>query len=144
MQKRTPHGSCAEVFIREKTEPPEIIDESEALDIIAGASGYIVETEVLGGIKEVDIGDTVGKGQVHVRLAEYSGASENMNLRAKGQIIAKTWYRLTGRLPLRTIEKRYTGKKKTDISLQLGTRVIDLSKNRIKPFAYYDKMYYNN
>ena len=44
MQKRTPHGSCAEVFIREKTEPPEIIDESEALDIIAGASGYIVET----------------------------------------------------------------------------------------------------
>ena len=41
-----------------------------------------------------------------------------------GSVTARTWYELETVVPLEAVEKRYTGREKTGISLRVGTRRI--------------------
>jgi similar to stage IV sporulation protein len=57
-----------------------------------------------------------------------------------GKVTARTWYDLTVSMPLTAMEKRYTGREKTGISLIFGTRRIKFFSNSSIEGAEYDKI----
>ncbi len=115
-------GSCASVLIRERIIPPEIRDDAETADLAARRSGYVTETEVFSGRQVVFEGSTFEKGQILVEAVADNSESDKKTVGAKGQIFAKTWYKLTGSIPISFLKKTIRGRKKRSIRFKLDQR----------------------
>ena len=142
------HGTRAEVLVREAIPKPELVDEKTLGDVVARSSGIITRMEVLEGEAVYRAGDTVVEGevlisgQVELDSPQYSD-KENlgwMQVRAAGQVWARTWHTLTAQIPLQTQVKSYTGEERQRWSLTvLGQRIEFFGKSGI-PFPEYDKI----
>ena len=141
------HGTRAEVLVREAVPGPEVVDESEWGDVVAGASGLITRLEVEDGQALFEEGDTVLEGEVvisgNVRLdpPEYSGLEPAWyQVRAGGRVYARTWRSLTAQIPLEAGVKVYTGEEKTHWYINLFGRRLNFYRNGGISFTDYDKI----
>lgn len=140
-------GTVAEVLVRERIEPPEVVDETELGDVVATVPGIVTQVEVLGGEPAVEEGDTVVEGQVlitgniHMEGAEYSGIDLGWRqVRAQGRVYARTWRTLEAEIPLTAQVKAYTGEEKSLWSMSLlGWRVNFYGNSGIS-YERYDKI----
>ena len=134
-------GSVAEVRVRERIDPPEVVDNDAPYALYATHSGVIVTMQVLQGQPVVQRGDFVAAGQMLV-----SGAPEDLQGRmrgvhALGSVRARTAYCLTARVPLQTQTARRTGRTHMRWGLQLGKKRVFFGKSSSIPGALCDKLY---
>ena len=100
----------------------------QAGSIIAARDGLITDYNILEGMRLCKRGDAVKAGQILVSGYEDYG----LYLRAvcaDAEIYATTWHAGTVAMPAQHMEKRYTGKEWTQISLLLGRKRINLCGN---------------
>lgn len=140
-------GTVAEVLVRERIEPPEVLDETELGDVVASVPGIVTQVEVLGGESAVEEGDTVVEGQVlitgniHMEGAEYSGIDLGWRqVRAQGRVYARTWRTLEAEIPLTAQVKAYTGEERAFWSLSLLGNRVNFYGNSGISYERYDKI----
>jgi sporulation protein YqfD len=87
-------GVNANIEIKEKKMKPQIEAKNDPTNIIADKSGIISEINVLTGVKKVNIGDTVQKGDLLVEgIMEMTKQPEKTQyVHAEAQIKARVWY----------------------------------------------------
>jgi len=87
-------GVSANVEIKEKNIKPEIEPKDEATNIIANKTGIIETINVLSGVKNVNVGDTVIPGDILVKgIMEMTKQPEKTQyINAEAQIKARIWY----------------------------------------------------
>ncbi len=122
-------GCVLTVIVRERREPPEIIEENEPCDIAAAKTGVIVSFDDFRGRGLAEVGDTVLKGQklVSGELPDLTGSVRYVHSFAS--VRARTWYELSAVMPLEYGVKDYNGIQKEKNALVLGDLRINLYLN---------------
>ena len=133
-------GSRAHVLVREEIPAPEIYDKSAPADIVAGKGGIIKSIFVTEGDRLVSPGETVAAGDVLVSGSMTSLSSGDRLVRARGEILARTWYELSAKTPLYACEKAYTGRSETKFSLIFAGKRLNLYFNCGNPYGCCDKI----
>ena len=140
-------GITAQVEVREKTEPPEVVDRKELGDIVAEAPGLVTEITVLSGDAAVAEGATVLPGEVLIRGSvrmdppEYSGLPVRYQpVRAMGKVEGRTWRTLTAAIPLTAQGKDYTGDEAVQWSVTFLGRRKNIFQSSSISAARYDKI----
>ena len=133
-------GSHADVLVRERIPPPDIIDVNTPAVVIATKSGIITKISVLEGTPLVSVGDTVEKGAVLVSGLRDIRSSGTRTVHALAEIEARTWYDLSSQIPVEATVKRYTGEKKRRNSLIILQKWINFNLNSGISWADYDKI----
>lgn len=141
------YGTRAEVLVREVVQPPALQPSTGCADLIAGTDGIIAEMQVLEGEGKVAVGDTVVAGDlliagnVELKPPQYSDApSQWLQVRAQGNVWARTWRTLTAEIPLSVPVKSYTGQEKDLWSLTILGRRVDFFRNGSISWDRYDKI----
>jgi len=119
------HGSQAQVMVRPAVEIPELLDEGQCIQLVAERSGILESIHVLEGETQLQPGDAVLAGDVLVSGLRPGGLDNLRTVRAQGEIIARTWYELTARTPLKQEKKTNPGRKNTRFAMILGKRRIN-------------------
>ncbi len=133
-------GCRAEVQVRERTPEPVMVDRREPCNLVARRAGLVKKVQTIGGVACVIPGVAVTEGQILISGVEDTGTVGARVLAGLGKVEARTWYDLTASMPLTVLEKRYTGKEKTGVSLIFGTRRIKFFSNSSIEGAEYDKI----
>jgi similar to stage IV sporulation protein len=133
-------GCRANVQVRERIPKPELVEDAVPANIVARRSGLVLEMRALDGIAAVLPGTSVGSGQLLISGVEDTGTFGARLMAGLGSVTARTWYELETVVPLEAVEKRYTGREKTGISLRVGTRRIKFFTNSSIDGGEYDKI----
>lgn len=133
-------GCRATVQVRERTPPAVYIDRREPANLVARRAGLVLKVQTIGGVSCVIPGSAVTEGQILISGVEDTDTVGARILAGMGKVEARTWYNLTASMPLTAMEKRYTGKEKTGISLIFGTHRIKFFSNSSIEGAEYDKI----
>ncbi len=99
-----------------------------AAHLVAVRDARITELVVLEGVRECAVGDTVAAGQVLVSGYEDYGLCVR-GVCAEGEVYGETWYAGTLAAPAQIAEKHYTGREKTQRTLVVGRKRINLCGN---------------
>jgi len=141
------YGTRAQVMVREKIRPPELLGEQGVSDVRAQAGGLILRTQVLEGQAKVKPGDTVAPGDllisgtVTMEGPQYSDIPPSyIYVRAEGKVWARTWRTVQAVVPLAVTVKEYTGEEKTRWALTLFDRRINFYGNGSISWEDYDKI----
>ena len=136
-------GVRAEVLVRERVEPPEIVDQTELGDVVAGQAGVITRLEVWAGESDWQVGQAVAKGDVLIRgdvLLEGPPYGEGdvgwQQVRAQGVVEALTWRTLEASIPLEAPVKVYTGRTRTCYFLEWMGRRTDIWGSGVAPSGW--------
>ena len=133
-------GCRASVQVRERTPPPEMIDRRQPANLVARRAGLVKKVQTIGGVACVVPGSAVTEGQILISGVEDTDTVGARVLAGLGKVEARTWYGLTASMPLMALEKQYTGKEKTGVSLIFGSRRIKFFSNSSIDGAEYDKI----
>ncbi len=133
-------GCRAEVQVRERTPAPVMVDRREPCNLVARRAGLVRKVQTIGGVSCVMPGSAVTKGQILISGVEDTDTVGARVLAGMGRVEARTWYSLTATMPLTVLEKRYTGREKTGLSLIFGSRRIKFFSNSSIEGAEYDKI----
>lgn len=133
-------GCRAEVQVRERTPPPVMIDRREPCNLVARRAGLVKKVRTIGGVACVVPGSAVTEGQILISGVEDTDTVGARVLAGLGKVEARTWYSLTAAMPLTVLEKQYTGREKTGVSLIFGSRRIKFFSNSSIEGAEYDKI----
>lgn len=139
-------GARAEVIVREATAPPEVLDETQSVDIVAETDGVISRMEVRTGQARFQVGDGVAQGEVLISgtvelpQPDPEKEPERYQVRAAGRVWADTRRVLTAVIPVSAQVKVYTGEEKTRFSLNLLGNTINFYQNSGISWAHYDKI----
>ena len=118
------YGSHAEVTVRKREFPPEILPENTPCDIVSDRDGIICDITVKTGTPEVSRGDTVMKGDLLASGYITGRAGTTILTHADAEIRARTWEKLTSRTQKKTDRKSYTGREKSRYTfIFLGNRI---------------------
>lgn len=118
-------GSRAIVLVSERQEKPEIFNESEASDIIAGKTGIISRVSVQSGKALISEGQAVMKGETLISGTVDSLSNPPRFVHARAQIMADTWYELCSACPLELDIKTEETSKKSRFALKIGRNRIN-------------------
>lgn len=121
-------GGKLHVLVTERQSPPSAEPPYPAANLIAVRDGVLTEVSVLEGMRLCAVGDTVRAGQLLVSGVEDYG----LYLRgvcAQGEIYGQTWRSQTLVTPAMRLEKHYTGREWTRVSLIVGRKRINLCGN---------------
>lgn len=132
-------GTKALVKIVEKTKTKNPVEEDLPCNIIAKKDGLIQKITVLYGVAVKKPGDTVKAGDLII-----SGIIEKPNLetrfvKAKGEVIARTWYESYADIPLEKKEFVRTGNYLVVYNISIGNNNISISSKK-NNFKHYDKI----
>ena len=133
-------GCQANVQVRERVEPPELLDEETPANVVARRAGWVLEVRDWNGMAAVLPGTAVTEGQLLISGVEDLETLGARVLAGTGSVQARTWYSLTTTIPLQMETKRYTGREKTVLSLVLGKQRIKFSSNSSISGEKYDKI----
>ena len=110
-------GTVAHVELREVEELPSEEPSLDAANLVAARSGTIELLENIRGSVMVKPGDVVSEGELLVSgLSDMADGGVRYRI-AKGQVWARTERDFLIEIPFSYQQKRYTGRKKTQISL---------------------------
>ena len=133
-------GCRAEVQVRERTPAPVMADRREPSNLVARRAGLVKKVQTIGGVACVIPGSAVTEGQILISGIEDTDTVGARVLAGMGKVEARTWYHLTASMPLTVLEKQYTGREKTGLSLIFGSRRIKFFSNSSIDGAEYDKI----
>ncbi len=133
-------GCRASVQVRERIPPPVMIDRRQPGNLVARRAGLVKRIQTIGGVACVVPGSAVTEGQILISGVEDTDTVGARVLAGMGKVEARTWYHLTASMPLTALEKQYTGKEKTGVSLIFGSRRIKFFSNSSIEGAEYDKI----
>lgn len=143
-------GTKAVIEVVEKTLPPDIVSLGPG-DLVARREGIIEEVLVLQGEAVVEKGDVVLAGDILIRgqvsapppyttypvEGQEPPPLQSMPLRARGRVLARTWYEDYMELPLVERVPVPTGRTVSQRRLNIGGREIVISGPRQVPFRAY-------
>lgn len=133
-------GCRANVQVRERVEPPELVDGKGPANVVARRAGLVLEVQALDGVAAVLPGNAVTEGQLLISGVEDTDTFGARVLVGMGEVQARTWYSLTTEIPLTAVEKQYTGEEKAGISLIFGTHRVKFFSNSSIEGGKYDKI----
>lgn len=133
-------GCRATVQVRERVEPPELVDNRTPANVVARRAGLVLKVQALDGVAAVLPGTAVTEGQLLISGVEDTETVGARVLAGMGTVQARTWYTLTTEIPLNGAEKQYTGKEKTLVSLLFGTHRVKFFPNSSIEGEKYDKI----
>ena len=133
-------GCRASVQVRERVEPPELLDEKTPANVVARRAGLVLEVRDWNGRGLVLPGSAVTEGQLLISGVEDLDTLGARVMAGMGSVRARTWYSLTTTIPLTGAAKRYTGEEKTAVSLVVGKARINFLGNSSIPDGKYDKI----
>ena len=123
-----------------RTPPPVMVDRREPCNLVARRAGLVKNVQTIGGVACVVPGSAVTEGQILISGVEDTDTVGARVLAGLGKVEARTWYDFTASMPLTVLEKRYTGKEKTGVSLIFGSRRIKFFSNSSIDGTEYDKI----
>lgn len=103
------YGSRIVVEMKETTDPPEIIDQDAAANVIASKAGVVRRTEVYSGKQVVEVGDVVAKGDLLVSGALDGNPNQVEFKHARAKIFAETYFDETFEVMKSETSKAKTG-----------------------------------
>lgn len=146
-------GTKAIISVAEKTPPPPE-PASGAAHIVADKAGVIVDVLVLSGESRVEPGDVVRPGDVLISgLITAPDPSPDFPLpgeepeepslfqwlRAKGRVVAQTWYEAYVEVPLAETLSVRTGREAVQRVLHLGDRDFHMGGPRTPPYDQFEE-----
>ena len=119
-------GSRATVAVAERQPKPEMYDAADACSLVAAHDGLVRRVNVLAGSAQVKEGDIVTTGQVLI-----AGSSDSLNgmpraVRARGSVMADTWYELSAVCPVEERLKTPAGVPHSRFALVFGKTRLNL------------------
>ena len=116
-------GTGVVVNIVETIPKTQYVDREKPIDVVANADGVIVSVAASSGTPMVKEGDEVKKGDLlissEVPLKDGENKTGEMYVCASGEVYAEKQYELEGISELNYNEKVFTGKAKTDYSVNI-------------------------
>ena len=134
------NGSRATVLVRERREPPEMVDEALPTDVIARRTGLIERMSVLEGRAEVKRGDAVLAGETLITGGLTDLQGETREVHAMGDVWARVWYAAEALLPLEHTEKRETGEQRLRWAVKICNFRLNLYFDGGISYEAYDKI----
>ena len=133
-------GSKATVIVRERREPPQMVEEDVPADVIAARTGLVERMSVLEGKGEVKPGDAVLEGEILITggLTDLQNAPREVH--AMGDVWARTWYQAEAALPLDHTEKAETGRRKVRWAVKICNFRLNLYFHGGISYEAYDKI----
>ncbi|MBQ1235544.1 MAG: sporulation protein YqfD [Oscillospiraceae bacterium] len=133
-------GSRAVVLVNERQPKPEIYDESKAAQLVAAKTGIVRRVSVLQGNAAVEPGQAVATGETLAegRLGSIMG-NERL-VRARGTVMADTWYEIDSVCPEEMDIKNHGGLVRHRFALVFGKRRINLYFSSGKAIDECDKI----
>ncbi|MBR5543107.1 MAG: sporulation protein YqfD [Oscillospiraceae bacterium] len=138
------NGSHADVTVRKRILPPEILPESEPCDIVSDKDGIVYDITVKTGTPEVVRGETVVRGQLLASGYITGRTGSTIRAHADADIRLRTWKRMSARMEKKNMKKRYTGGEKTRYTLIVFGNRIKLYTNSGISYAKCDKIIKRN
>ena len=134
------NGTVAEVQVRESKKPPVLEDKTGVYaNVVAAEGGEIVIAEVYHGEAAVRIGDIVMPGEMLISgVCQMRHENQYRLTYAAGRVIAKVACPISVEIHRQREVKRYTGREKTDFSLKIFKKEINLFKTTGNPYATCD------
>ena len=108
-------------------------------NVVAAAGGEIVLAEVFDGEAAVQIGDVVLPGEVLISgVCQMRHENQYRLTYARGRVLARVACPLSVEIAREREVKRYTGRTRTDISLKIFKKEINLFKTTGNPYTSCD------
>lgn len=133
-------GCRATVQVRERDPVPELLREQEPTNLVARLDGVVLKILPLGGVRCVLPDSSVQKGQLLLSGVADTGTYGAVMLAGRGSVTARTWHRLSLKLPLVGRQKQYTGKTRTLPALVFGKHRVKFFGNSGISQGNYDKI----
>ena len=133
-------GSKALVIVRERREPPVLVEEGGPADVIARKTGLVRRMSVLEGRGEVKPGDAVLAGETLITGSLTDLQNTPREVRAMGDVWAGTWYEAEAILPLDHGEKVMTGRNKVRWAVKICNFRLNLYIDGGISYEAYDKI----
>jgi len=127
------------ITIKDSIEPPVLIKNNEAFNIVAKRDGLVKKVEVYAGTALIKEGETVKKGQVLVsgRLESKNPEFGTRDVHALGKIIARTWYEESMPISMVYTQKLETGRTHKTVYFRFLDRRFKISGGHL-PFEMYE------
>lgn len=137
------HGTkaYAKIVERKNVEKDEL--KNEPCNIVSDKDGVVEKILVRTGVKSVNKGDTVVKGQVLISGSLSSENSVSRNVHADGKVVLKTWYINRETVPYEKDVAYKTGENEKKYKLEIGNYQINLINTSTK-FEKYDTITVSN
>ncbi|SHF07373.1 sporulation protein YqfD [Clostridium fallax] len=136
-------GATLKVKIEEKVNPPEIIKNQSADNIVAKMDGEVVRVYTTSGTAMVKPGDVIKKGQILIEGIEgnVGGFTEGgeYHTNAEGVVIANTFYESSKDLQIEGEIMDFTGNEDEEIYIEVAGKKFYIKKPT-KKFKDYDKI----
>lgn len=132
-------GTRAEIEIKERVDTPKIIPDNKPCNIVAKRDGIIEKIVSTKGDVLAAKGGLVSKGDILVTGIIDRTNIEKRYVHAAAEVKARTWYEGSAAVPFEKIQKVRTGNKVVNISLIIGSKILEIKKTSI-PYKSYDKI----
>lgn len=123
-------GIKATVEVKEKVPMPKIIDKNTPCNIISSKDGVVSSISATNGKRVVGVGDVVSKGDLLISGIIGSRYEGYKFMHSSGNVMARTWYEKSVKIPLFKEEYSLTGKK--------------IKKSTVNFFGFGVKLYLKN
>lgn len=114
-------GYLAHVQVRERIPAPELADRHTPTNVVAFQDGVVLKVSALDGQAMVLPGTTVEKGQILIAGVVDTDTFGARIVAGMGTVTARTWHKLTTKIPLTSAWKVYEEKPKHRYALIIGT-----------------------
>ncbi|NLX63732.1 MAG: sporulation protein YqfD [Clostridiaceae bacterium] len=127
------------ITIKDSIEPPVLIKNDEAFNIVAERDGLVKKVEVYAGTPRIKEGETVKKGQLLVsgKLESKNPEFGTRDVHALGKIIARTWYEESMPVSMVYTQKLKTGRTHKTVYFRFLDRRFKISGGDL-PFEMYE------
>ena len=133
-------GCRATVQVRDRVEPPALLDQETPTNVVARRDGLVEEIRDWNGRAAVLPGSGVTRGQLLISGVEDTDTFGARTLAGTGSVTARTRYTLTARMPLTVEKKVYTGRTETELAVVFGKHRVKIFGNSSIEGAEYDKI----
>ncbi|NEU03419.1 sporulation protein YqfD [Clostridium senegalense] len=131
-------GSKLKVEVIERQAPPKIKEEKLTGNIVAKRDGEVQRIFSQGGTVMVERGKIVKKGDLLIK-GEQGKEGKEYDVKAEGNVFAKTFYEQKKEIPKSTVVRKKTGEKARSYYIKIGGKKVYI-KNALNAFENYDKI----
>lgn len=131
-------GTRAVIDVRERVDPPEMIQSDTTSNIVAERDGLITEIIVRNGNANVKVGDTVKKGDLIISGVVPIGEDGYRLVNSQGDVVARTWYEKGEFFPFEVKKYKKTGEKITKKVVKLPGFDVLLYIDKSIPYKDYE------
>ena len=113
-------ASAAQVLVSERQEKPEIYEESQSADLIAGKTGIIKHIFARNGKVMAEPGSSVVEGELLISGCMDSITAQPRYVRSQGEVMAETWHEIIAVNPQQKELKTGRGRVRRRFAVKFG------------------------